>query len=227
MTEHAEHLNAIFRLFNRLRISLKGTKSFLGYPSTTLLDQKVDGFGLSTSGEKLLAISKIVFTRNLKDLETYLGLTGWLRNYVPYYAQISEPLQKTKTQALKRSPKGGNARKSFTKSMDIVPTSLEMDAFTELQARLTRLTYLTHFDHKRRVYIDLDASKRHGFGVMVYHVKGDPTSSDLPGNDIQPILFVSKLLNIAEANYWPTELEVAGLVCTIKKVSGIWSKRSI
>ena len=35
---------------------------------------------------------------------------------------------------------------------------------------------------------------------------------------IEPILFLSKLLNDAEKQYWPTELEVTGLVWTIRKI---------
>ena len=37
-------------------------------------------------------------------------------------------------------------------------------------------------------------------------------------NQIEPIMFLSRLLTAAEKNYWPTELEMAGLVWTIKKV---------
>ena len=36
--------------------------------------------------------------------------------------------------------------------------------------------------------------------------------------DVQPILFLSKLLTDAETRYWPTELEVAALVWAIRKV---------
>lgn len=50
---------------------------------------------------------------------------------------------------------------------------------------------------------------------MIYHLrKGDrarPTA-------IEPILFLSKCLTPAECRYWPTELEMAGVVWTIKKV---------
>ncbi len=33
-----------------------------------------------------------------------------------------------------------------------------------------------------------------------------------PMTAVQPIMFLSKMLNQAERNYWPTELEVAGIV---------------
>lgn len=35
---------------------------------------------------------------------------------------------------------------------------------------------------------------------------------------MQPILFLSRLLTDAETRYWPTELEIAGLVWVVKKI---------
>lgn len=68
--------------------------------------------------------------------------------------------------------------------------------------------------------MDLDASKERGFGVVVYHIKGDPDPAvnGIKRQDIQPILFLSKLLTTAESHYWPTKLETACLVWTVKKV---------
>jgi hypothetical protein len=54
---------------------------------------------------------------------------------------------------------------------------------------------------------------------MVYHVLGNPQSiDDIKRNKIQPILFLSKLLSVAERNYWPTELEVACLCWAVRRV---------
>ena len=69
---------------------------------------------------------------------------------------------------------------------------------------------LTHYNHIRSMFIDLDASQL-GIGAIVYHVKND-SMAKLQRSQIQPILFLSQVINKAEKNYWPTELEVAGLV---------------
>lgn len=54
---------------------------------------------------------------------------------------------------------------------------------------------------------------------MVYHCKDEGQTTDLPRKStIEPILFLSKMLNDAEQRYWLTELEVAGLVWTIRKI---------
>lgn len=219
LSEHLEHLRRMFALFRERRISLNPKKSFLGYPSVTLLGQRVDSLGLSTSEEKLAAINSLQFPRSLRELETFLGLTGWLRSSIPRYAQRANPLQQRKTELTKAIPKEskGHTRKRHSGSSFYEPTEAELQAFKDLQEAFSSPTFLVHFDPSRRLYIDLDASKEWGFAAMIYHVIGDP-DGPFPRTDVQPIMFLSKMLNQAEQNYWPTELEVAGIVWVIKKV---------
>lgn len=98
-------------------------------------------------------------------------------------------------------------------------TPAELDCFHQLQTIFSRPTILEYYDPKRHLYIDLDASKARGFGTIVYHYKDEDSSNDSPRKSaIEPILFLSKLLNDAEQRYWPMELEVSGLVWTIRKI---------
>ena len=93
-------------------------------------------------------------------------------------------------------------------------------SFNCLQGILSKGGFLHHFNSNHQLYIDLDSSKRE-VGVIVYHVKGDLDplkATDIRKSDVQPIMFLSKLLSTAESHYWPTELEMAGLVWAIKKL---------
>jgi hypothetical protein len=215
----------VFALFDEAGVALKPNKCYLGYPSTTLLGQRVNSLGLATDKEKIEAIRQLRFPSTLRELETYLGLTGWLRQYVPYYSQIVAPLQARKTMMLRNAP-SGNRRKKFTNANAVLsPSVAETNAFNTLQARLSQPTYLVHFNPSRRLYIDVDASKSYGFGSLIYHVKDevDPISKDgkclqFKRSDIEPIMLLSKSLTEAERRYWPTELEMAGLVWVVRKV---------
>ena len=69
---------------------------------------------------------------------------------------------------------------------------------------------------------------------MVYHVKGFQLPEGLTTlkastgsqvalpyparNDVEPILFLSRVINGAESRYWPTELELAGIVWVVRKI---------
>ena len=92
-----EHLNAVFCLFVKHNITLNLHKTHLGYFSITLLGQKVNELGLTLAAEKIAAISNWKFSLSLKQLKSYLGFTNWLCNYIPYYAQKINLLQKCKT----------------------------------------------------------------------------------------------------------------------------------
>lgn len=233
LLDHIAHLRQVFSLFKRVGVALKPSKSFLGYPNVQLLGQRVDSFGLSTPAERLAAISKLIFPLTLSGLETYLGMTGYLREYVAWYAQIARPLQDRKTELLKPSPKGGRGRKSFAAITRLTnPTAAELLSFKILQEALSRPCYLIHFNHCWILYVDIDASKEFGFGIVIYHdwqeasdqseeASHSPSMGYTTTNKrvkIRPIMFLSRLLTDAERNYWPTELEVAGLVWTVRKI---------
>ena len=112
-----------------------------------------------------------------------------------------------------------------------------MESFKALQELLANPQYLVHFDPTRRLYADVDASKAFGIGAVVYHVKDDDphATADCSDNSkapaaattrpaypkkssIEPIMFLSRRLSPAEHRYWPTELEIAGLVWVLRKI---------
>lgn len=223
LEEHLRHLNQIFALFAEMNIVLKPAKTFLGYPSVSLLGQKVDSLGMTTTQEKLEAILSLRFPQTFKHLEAYLGKTGYLRQYVSYYAQKADSLQQRKTRLLKDAPVKGQARKKYSaRTLLTEPSSEELDSFNQLQSAFSRASFLVHFDSKRGLFIDVDASKERGFGVTVYHIKDvtNPENITTPPSRtaLEPIMFLSKMLSTAEKNYWPTELEMAGLIWAVRKL---------
>jgi hypothetical protein len=192
-----------------------------------MLGIRVDSLGLTTPEEKLKAIANLKFPYTLQQIETYLGFTGWMRQYVPRYAQTSEPLQERKHVMSRAGPNAGRARKQFARiARNSSPSPAEYEAYRNIQNAFKNPSILIHADKTRYLFIDLDAAKGDtGFGAIVYHVIGE--LDYLEGNTkmmpptrprIQPIMFLSRLLNRHEKNYWPTELEVACLVWVLRKI---------
>ena len=221
LSEHLEHLRTIFRLVRNKRISIAPKKFFLGYPSIILLGQRVDSLGLTTFEEKIAVIKALRFPLSLRDLEIFLGMTGWLRSSIERYAQKAKALQDRKTMMTRTLPTGfkGPGRKNQSSRLELKEsTEAEWKSFTDLKNAFATTRFLIHYDRTRTLYFDLDASKDWGFAAMIYHVVGANGRSDFSRTDVQPIMFLSKLLNTAERNYWPTELEVAGIVWVVKKI---------
>ena len=100
----------------------------------------------------------------------------------------------------------------------------------DLKKTLSKSSVLIPFGPNKILYIDIDASHKFGFGVVLFHNK-IKMKTEIPERfstkdlllwpttkDFDPIMFLNRLLTPAERNYWPTELETAGLVWTVKKV---------
>lgn len=213
--DHCQHLTNVLSTFTRLRASLNPLKSYVGFSSVTLLGKRVNALGLSTHEEKVEALLKLRFPQTVKELETYIGLTQWLRHFIPYYAYIIDPLQKRKTKLLRHAP-SGKARKSFVAKTAVdKPTEDELAAFNHLQDCFSRPTFLAHHQPARPLFIEVDASKQRGFGGFLYHADlpdNWPLDKPPPRTAAQPILFLSKVLSNPEAKLWPTELETAAVV---------------
>ena len=113
LSDLLEKLRILFDIFLEYNISIKPTKSFLNYPDVGLLGQRVNSLGLTTSEEKLQAIKHLTYPETLGALKYYLGLTGYRRNYIYFYAQLAAPLQALKTSLLRDAPVSGQQHRAY------------------------------------------------------------------------------------------------------------------
>ncbi|KAF3764414.1 hypothetical protein M406DRAFT_260176 [Cryphonectria parasitica EP155] len=75
---YLKHLNIALNIFNRKGISISPTKSYISFFSVELLSFYINALSLFTIKEYTEAFRKIIFPRNLKDLEIYLSATSFL-----------------------------------------------------------------------------------------------------------------------------------------------------
>ncbi|KAI3088816.1 hypothetical protein CBS147333_10369 [Penicillium roqueforti] len=157
LDEHVAKLHLLFAKLEEFNITLDPKKARIGFPSLTLLGKDIDSAGMSTTAEKVKAITSLVFPRTCKQLETYLGMTGDLRHYIKSYAQKSEPLQVRKTNLLKGSPIKGPQRRAWSAQAILnEPSQAELESFRLLQAEFHEPKWLAHHDPTRQLYIDTD-----------------------------------------------------------------------
>ena len=128
---------------------------------------------LDTSEEKIASIAKLTFFTTLKALETYLGLTEWLQDYILFYAQKTKPLHWRKTLLLQQSPSTKKrARKLLSLQTAVKGNSTtELMSFHVIQDVFAQPTFLTHFDPTQILYIDVDTFKECSFGAIAYYIK--------------------------------------------------------
>ena len=186
-----------------------------------LLNQKVDSLDLFINEKKLRVIAKLQFSRTLRQLKTYLDFIDWIRKYVSFYVDVFKSLQKKKIILLKSVLKKKSARKTFVSRTRIDnSTSKERVSYEIFQSLLSKFFYLTHYDSKRQIYVNLNVNKEFDIDAIVYHVKKDFIKSNEYSikSFIQSIMFLFRLLNSIETRYWSIKMKIADIVWILRKI---------
>ena len=140
-----EKLQILFEIFLGYNISISPTKLYLNNPDVALLGQWVNSLGLTTSEQKLKAIQLLSYSETLGALEYYLGLTGYLRSYIHFYAQLAAPFQFLKTALLRGAPLGGQQQRAYVSKTKLGPsTPQELASFKSIQETLSQSSTLVH-----------------------------------------------------------------------------------
>jgi hypothetical protein len=220
LKDHFAHLRLVFERLWHYNVALNLRKIFLEYSSIVLLEQIVDVLDLITIDEKLTAIANLTFSFTLKKLKTYLKLTKYLRVYVAWYAQTSSSLQKRKTLLLKQTFTKEKSRKLFAKKISLnQSTKVENLTYEHLQHVFSDKKFLRHYSNIRKLFIDVDISKKRDVEAMIFHVKNDSDERVIFKRcDIKSIMFLSKILISAKIRYWLTKLEMTDVIWVIRKV---------
>src|SRR5947199_7934372 len=73
LKNHFKHLNTVFNLFDKMKITFKEIKTHLDYSSIILLNQQVDDFDMIFSKKQIAALQDLLFSEILKNLKIYLN----------------------------------------------------------------------------------------------------------------------------------------------------------
>ena len=209
-------VDEVFSILGNLGITLKARKCFLGFHSLEILGYLVDRLGLTTAEAKADAVQNIPYPATLAQLEYFIGLTNWNRHLIPYYAQRIAPLQACKTQLLKNAAPSSRGRKDYAARTPVPVDAVLEKAFSDVKDALTSRPRLYHVMDDLPIYVFLDSSKEYGTGLAVYQLTGNPKVYSKSW--LVPLHFMSKPLTDAYTRYWPTHLEISGLVWAAKRM---------
>ena len=190
--DHIIAVKKVLALLNRYKLRINIKKCFFGYKAVLVLGHVLSSTTKSVDMTKISALGDWPRPTTGKHIESFLGFTNYLRDFVPLYAEISEPLEK-----LRKVRKIGNLWSSdceasfqmFKKVLSEAPT---------LNKPLPDVPYC----------IATDASQ-FGLGWVLY--QQDP-ATDSP----RYIKFGAKSLNKAQCNYGATRRELLAIVTAIQ-----------
>ncbi|GBO46719.1 Transposon Tf2-8 polyprotein [Araneus ventricosus] len=149
-------------------------------------------FGLSTSPiAKTIAVKKFPVPTTVKQVQSFLGLTGYFRKFIPAYSKIAKPLSD-----LIRSDN------------PFVFEQPQIEAFEKLKKLLTESPVLSIFQQGKTTELHTDASQQ-GYGAVLLQEAED--------GKLHPVQYMSKKTTPAEEKYSSYELEVLAVVNALRK----------
>lgn len=193
-TDEEDHLRNLTLVLERLKtagLRLRRGKCKFMQEEVEYLGHVISKKGLEPSAHKVDAVLKAPQPRNVKELQSYLGLLNFYRKFLPNLSTVLQPLH-----ALLSS----TAKWSWTDN--------EEQAFQKSKELLTSATVLVHYDPAKPVVLACDASP-HGLGAVLAH-------RDEDGQE-KPIAFASRILSAAETNYSQLDKEALALVFGVTK----------
>ena len=197
-----KHVAILARVMERLKeagLKVKTTKCHWARPEARVLGSIVSERGVSPDPEKTQAIDQLPVPRNVADVRSFLGATGYFHAHIPRYAEISEPLR----QLLK---------KGATFEWDDACQT----AFRQLKDELKSERCLRMPDWQRPFILTTDWSKIAVGAVLSQILPINPRYPE-DGEAEFALAFASRALTPAESHYAPTEGECLALVWAVKK----------
>jgi len=144
------------------------------------------------SPNKVRAVLNFPQPRTLKDVQSFLGLSGYFRKFIEDYAVKAKPL----SDMLRKE-------KSFQFSLK------EKESWEQLKSDLSRDPVLKIFSQTSETELHTNACKD-GFGAVLLQKSSDD-------NKLHPVYYMSRKTTETESRYTSYELEVLAVVRALEK----------
>ena len=194
-----QHLNDLTEVFEALRganLTLKTSKCHFCRKEIKYLGHIITQNGVKPDPDLVSAIKEFPQPQKIKDVQAFLGLTGYYRRFIQNYAKIAEPLLKQI-----RNIKNGRNTNYHIKWNDESQTSFEI-----LKQRLISSPIMNTPNFQHPFILELDACA-YGLGAVL--------AQEYDGKKFV-IAYASRTLSSTERNYSATEREALAIVWATK-----------
>lgn len=204
-----EHETRLIHVLERLReygLKLSPDKCRFFQTSVRYLGHIVSREGVKTDPEKVESLKTWPRPQTLKELQSFLGFTGYYRRFVKDYSKIVKPLTSL-TAGYPPRRKGCKAGPSDGKYLDPKQPFGErwsdacQQAFEGIIEKLTSAPVLGYADPKLPYFLHTDASTT-GLGAALYQEQGETT---------RVVAYASRGLSRSESRYPAHKLEFLAL----------------
>lgn len=191
LDEHILHLNSVLSCLNAVSLRLNLDKCRFGFTQLPILGHIISGDAIKADPDKIASFHSLPIPKTGKQVESFLGMANYLRDYVPLYARICAPLEKLR----KLKVIGAEWTAACQRSFDLI------------KSVLSQAPTLAQADPNLPLLVATDASQ-YGVGAVLYQ-------TDQGKNRF--IAFASKALNPAQVNYPATRRELLAVIFAVSK----------
>lgn len=205
--EHFDLLKEVFRRLSKAGLKLNAKKCHFFHDHIKVLGHVVSADGISCDESKLAAVRDWPIPGNIKELQKFLGFTGYYRRFIKDYALVARPL----THLLRGSNPRNIVSKKKKKPQPTVTWVWEeeqQEAFQELIRRVTSPPVLCYPDFTKPFQVRVDASKL-GLGAVLCQQQET--------GQFRVVGYGSRALKASEENYSTHKMEFLALYWAVTK----------
>lgn len=189
--ENISILKHVFKLLVENRLTLRIDKCTFLYTEIKYLGYIINEKEIRPNDEHLLAIKNYPVPKNVKQVQSFIGLTSYFRKFVPNFSTIAGPLYNL----TKKNSKFNFGSEQFT-------------SFNNLKEILMSKPVLALYSPKAETQLHCDASS-HGYsGILMQKQK------DLK---FHPVFYYSQRTTESESKQHSFILELAAIINSIKR----------
>ncbi|XP_061727739.1 uncharacterized protein K02A2.6-like [Cydia pomonella] len=189
--EHVARLVSVLQRLQDAGLTLQKEKCEFFKSEVSYLGYVINKDGLKKSADKVKAIVNAPVPDSVNQLQSFLGLVNYYRNFVPSASSILSPLYDL-----------------LKKGVKWTWTTVHEEAFNKIKTCLASDQVLAHYNPEAQLVLTADASP-HGLGCILSLIDSD-------GQE-RPISYASRTLNAAEKRYSQIQKEATALVFAVRR----------
>jgi len=193
LQEHIVHVNKVLDKLTEFNLKIRREKCHFGRKQVLVLGRIISQNGVTIDPKKIIETDEAPVPVTGKQVGHWLGVFGFLRDSIPLYASLSQPLERIK---------GLN-----DVTEHFLPGSECLNMFNKLKAIIRKNILLSTPDFTQPFMVATDASNV-GIGAILYQ--------EIDGEK-KFISFVSRALRTSERNYSATKRELLGITFALNK----------
>ncbi|GFU58146.1 retrovirus-related Pol polyprotein from transposon 17.6 [Trichonephila clavipes] len=167
--EGLEKLREVLEVASKYGLEMKFKKCQFLRRKVEFLGHVVENGTIRPSIAKTIAVKKFPVPTTVKQVQSFLGLTGYFRKFIPAYSQIAKPLSDL-----------------TRKDNPFMFKQPQMEAFEKLKKLLTESPVLSIFQQGRTTELHTDASQQ-GYGAVLLQEAED--------GKLHPVQYMSYIEN--------------------------------